>query len=89
MTLKNWVAAGAKCFAEINGQKIPAIILETGFSSAGDYEQARLRIAVPNPMSGGYLVSDYHKPVQSYKLTRRFTTIPALDQPGPGPEKAA
>ena len=89
MSLKNWVAAGAKCYADINGQRIPALVLETRFTTRGDYEQARLRIAVPNQMSGGYLVSNYPKPVQSYKLTRRTNTIPELDQDnGPGPQVA-
>lgn len=86
MSSKQWVATGAKCYAEINGQKIPARVLSTGFSCQGDYELARLKIAVANPMGGGYLVSNYPRPVQSYKLTRRTDTIPELDQdddPGP------
>ena len=71
---------GAKVYAEINkGNKVPAVILETAFSSEGNYLQCRLKIAQYNPMSQQWLVSQYNRPVQSYKLTRRTEVIPGLD----------
>lgn len=71
---------GAKVYAKINGQNVPAVVLETAFSAEGNYLQTRLRIAVKNNFTGQWMTSNYPKPVQSYKLTMRFEMIPELDK---------
>ena len=71
---------GAKVYAELGkGNKVPAVVLETAFSSEGDYLQCRLKIAQYNSLSGQWITSQYNKPVQSYKLTKRTEVIPGLD----------
>lgn len=71
---------GAKVYAELNkGHKVPAVVLETAFSSEGDYLQCRLKIAQYNAMTQQWITSQYNRPVQSYKLTKRSEVIPELD----------
>lgn len=72
--------AGSKVFAKLKGKKTPAVVLESRWSQEGNYDQTRLRVAQYNELRKEWLVSDYPKPVQSYKLTKRGTTVPGLDQ---------
>lgn len=71
---------GAKVYAELSkGHKVPAVVLETAFFSEGNYLQCRLKIAQYNAMTQQWLASQYNRPVQSYKLTKRSEVIPELD----------
>lgn len=76
-------AIGAKVEVRLRGKKqppTPAIILDTAFSHEGDYLQCKLKIAERNQLGSGYLVSIYPKPVQSYKLVKRYYIIEELDK---------
>lgn len=70
---------GSKVFVALNGQDVPAIVLESWPSSKGDYRDCRLKIAAYNAISRQWLVSAYPKPVQSHKLRKRYKDIPELD----------
>jgi hypothetical protein len=70
---------GSKVTVRLNGQDVPALVLESRPSANGDYYECRLRIATYNSLSKQWLISDYPRPVQSYKLRRRYTTIAELD----------
>jgi hypothetical protein len=71
---------GSKVFVALNGQDIPAIVLESRPSFNGDYRNCKLKVAVYNAISRQWLVSVYPKPVQSHKLRKRYKDIPELDK---------
>ena len=70
---------GSKVFVTINGEEVPAIVEESRPSHEGNYYDCRLRIAAYNAISRQWLVSIYPRPVQSYKLSKRYKDIPELD----------
>ena len=71
---------GAKVFLKRGKEEIPAIVLDSAFSAEGNYDQVRLRVAQYNEMGKVWIVSDLPKPVQSYKLKKRGTTVLGLDE---------
>lgn len=74
-------ANGAKVYAKLKGkEKTPAVVLESAFSPEGNYDQCRLRVAQWHELGQKWLVSDYPRPVQSYKLSKRGTIVPGLDE---------
>lgn len=78
--------SGAKVFAKLRGkEKTPAVVLESRWSPEGDYDETRLRVAQYHELTEKWLVSDYPKPVQSYKLSKRATIVPGLDANDPKP----
>lgn len=69
---------GTKVYAEMNGQKVPAVLLRSVDYTRTQYH-AYLRVAQQNKFSGEWLVSDLAKPISSKKLRKRATHIPELD----------
>lgn len=70
---------GSKVFVAIKGENVPAIVLESWSSPNGDYRDCKLKIAAYNALSRQWLISVYPRPVQSYKLSKRYKDIPELD----------
>lgn len=65
---------GARVWVQLAGKKkIAGIILDSGFSAEGDYDVCKVELLVVNPLSPGQLLRQvYPKPIQSYKLTKRY-----------------
>lgn len=81
MPRKGFIRVGAKVSLKNGRTLVPAVIVRTGFASAGDYLLCWLRAAERNTLNGnGWLISEIG-PVPSHKLIRRPTTIPELDLP--------
>lgn len=72
---------GSKVFVALNSQEVPAIVLESWPSPNGDYYDCRLKVAAYNAISRQWLVSTYPKPIQSYKLSKRYNDVSGLDMP--------
>jgi|SRR5579859_6358737 len=72
--------SGSKVFVAINGEDVPAIVLEAHPSPNGDYRDCKIKVAAYNAISRQWLISDYPKPVQSHRLRLRYKDIPELDQ---------
>jgi len=70
---------GSKVFMTVAGEEIPAIVLESRPSHEGDYYDCRLRVAIYNAITREWIISLYPKPIQSYKLRKRYKDIPELD----------
>jgi hypothetical protein len=67
---------GDKVWVRLGKQKEAGIVLDTAFSSEGDYLQVKVELLVVNALSPGQLLRQvYPKPVQSYKLTKRYVTL--------------
>lgn len=71
---------GSKVFVAINGDEVPAIVLESHPSPNGDYRDCKLKVAAYNSISRQWLVSIYPKPVQSHRLRLRYKDLPELDE---------
>jgi hypothetical protein len=68
---------GARVYANIGGKKEPGILLDSAWSSAGDYSQCKVELLKENPLTPGQLLRGvYPHPIQSYKLTRRYDVLP-------------
>jgi hypothetical protein len=68
---------GEKVWVELGKRKEAGIVLDTAFSSEGDYLQVKVELLVVNTLSPSQLLRQvYPKPVQSYKLTKRYVTLP-------------
>lgn len=66
---------GARVWVQLNGKKEAGIVLDSGFSSEDNYDQCKVELLVVNPLAPGgqqLLRQVYPKPIQSYKLTKRF-----------------
>lgn len=72
--------SGSKVYVDLRGKRIPAIVLESRWSSKGNYDEVKLRVAAYNELTQAWMVSNYARPVQSYKLTKRDDMIPGLDE---------
>jgi hypothetical protein len=72
---------GTKVTARIAGKAVPAIVLSSRWSQEGNYDQCHLRVAAWSELERRWQVADYNKPVQSYRLKRRYDHIRELDGP--------
>ena len=74
--LPRWLKEGnTRCIAKIGKQRYSASItqeLENGFF--------KVKIAIPNTLSGGLIIRDYEKPVSFKNLVMREKRIPELDE---------
>jgi hypothetical protein len=67
----------AKVWVQLKGKKIAGIVLDTAFSSEGDYMQCKVELLVVNALATDQLLrSVYPRPIQSYKLSKRYNTLP-------------
>jgi len=67
---------GARCYVQFGRRHEPAILLDFTDSPNGDYQQCKVELVKENPLSPGQLLRDvYSKPVQSYKLTKRYVVL--------------
>ncbi len=67
---------GAKVWVQLAGKKIAGVVLDTTFSSEGDYMQCKVELLVVNPLAPVQLLRQvYLKPIQSYKLIRRYEVL--------------
>ena len=75
---------GARVWVKLGSKKEAGILLNFGFSSEGDYMQCKIELLVVNPLvPGGQLLRQvYPHPIQSYKLTKRYETLPGEVQDG-------
>jgi hypothetical protein len=73
---------GALIYVQFGKKHEPAILLDFADSPNGDYQQCQVELLKENPLSPGQLLrSVYPKPVQSYKLTKRYVTLRGEVQP--------
>jgi transposase len=67
---------GARVWVKLDGAKTAGIVLDTAFSSEGDYMQVKVELLAINPLAPEQLLRQiYPKPIQSYKLTKRYVTL--------------
>jgi hypothetical protein len=69
---------GARVWVRLEGTKIAGIVLDSGFSSRGDYDECKVELLTVNYLAPGQqlLRQVYPRPVQSYKLTKRNAPLP-------------
>ncbi len=70
---------GSHVYVTINGDEVPGVVLESHPSPNGDYYDTKLKVAAYNAISRQWLISVYPRPVQSYKLSKRYKNLPELD----------
>lgn len=64
---------GDRVWVQLSGTKTAGIVLDTAFSAEGDYLQCKVELLIVNPLAPEQLLRQvYPKPVQSYKLTKRY-----------------
>jgi hypothetical protein len=64
------VEKGVRFTVKIDGKEYTGTILDSAFSSEGDYLQCKCELEINNPLTGQTIKSVYPKPIQSYKLRR-------------------
>jgi hypothetical protein len=72
--------AGAKFFLKKSKEEVAAIVLKSAFAPQGNYDWVWLRAAQYDQISQKLLINDLSKPIQSYRLKKRGTTVPGLDE---------
>ncbi len=64
---------GSRVWVQLGKRKEAGIVLDTAHSSEGDYLQCKVELLAVNPLVPEQLLRQvYPKPVQSYKLTKRY-----------------
>jgi hypothetical protein len=64
---------GARVWVQLSGAKTAGIVLDTAISAEGDYLQCKVELLVVNPLAPDQLLRQaYPRPIQSYKLTKRY-----------------
>jgi len=72
---------GAKVWVQLSGAKTAGIVLDTAFSSEGDYMQCKIELLAVNPLVPAQLLRQvYPRPIQSYLLSKRGETLPGEAQ---------
>jgi hypothetical protein len=67
---------GARVYVQFGSKREAAILLDYADSPNGDYQQCKVELLKENPLSPGQLLRNvYPKPVQDYKLTKRYILL--------------
>jgi hypothetical protein len=69
---------GALVWVKLEGTRIAGIVLDSGFSSRGDFDECKIELLAVNHMVPGQplIRQVYPRSVQSYKLTKRNAPLP-------------
>ena len=70
----------ARIWVQLGKKKEAGVLLEWCDSPNGDYQQCKVELLAANPFSPGQLLRNvYPRPVQSYKLTQRYSALSGED----------